>query len=260
MFRKIFISVLLIGLALSAQDLGKLEGKVTDSKTNKPILGASLYLEGTTLGAATIADGKYIITKIPADKYNLKASMLGYKDVVINDIKIESGKTKQLNVELSPNFERYFPRDTEALYRQQLSEEVLAKLEYIKQKNQPKYNDLLREAYFKNSRSPFWHKGNKEQHERQNAILELEIKSESLALEYEEASGAKKESIKKDMKTVLSELFELREKDRKEDVARLEQELMELKESLQIRANKKDEIIKRRVEELLGENKYLEWE
>jgi hypothetical protein len=260
MFKKILITILIFTAAAAAQEFGKLEGKVTDSKTNSPVLGANLYLEGTSLGAATIGGGKYLIKNIPPDKYNLKVSMLGYRDVVIRDIKIESGKTVNMDVELNSNTWTTFSGDTETLYRQQLNKELLEKLEQIKQKNQNKYQTLLREAYFKNSRFPHWERRNKEQFERQQKILDLEIQSESLALDYKDTDGNKKQSVKKELQKVLSELFELREKDRKEDVARLEKELQELKESLQIRANKKNEIIERRIEDLLGENKYLDWD
>lgn len=260
MLKKFFVTAMIFTVMITAQELGALEGKVTDSKTNKPILGANLHLEGTTLGAATIGEGKYIIKKIPPDTYNLKVSMLGYRDVMIRDIKVEGGKTAKMDVELNSNAWTAFSSDTELLYKQQLNKELLEKLEQIKQKNQSKYQTLLKEAYFKNNRFPYWERRNKEQFERQQKILELEIQSESLALDYKDSKENKKQSIKKELQEVLNDLFELREKDRKEDVARLEKELQELKESLQIRANKKNEIIERRIEELLGENKYLEWD
>ena len=48
---------------LHAQVYGELSGNVTD-ETGQPILGASVFLEGTEKGAQTDFDGNYRITNI----------------------------------------------------------------------------------------------------------------------------------------------------------------------------------------------------
>ena len=57
---------------------GKIVGTVKDAQTGEPLIGASVVIEGTTLGAATNIDGYYVILNIPPGKYSLVASAVGY--------------------------------------------------------------------------------------------------------------------------------------------------------------------------------------
>ncbi|OVE78770.1 hypothetical protein BVY01_04505 [bacterium I07] len=54
------------------------KGKVTDSKTGKPIPDVNVYLSGTTYGSATDKDGRYIIEFILPGTHILVASHIGY--------------------------------------------------------------------------------------------------------------------------------------------------------------------------------------
>ncbi len=76
-----------------------LRGVVLDKKTQKPIIGASVLVKGTTVGAVTDLDGKFLISNVPGDKkYTVTVSSIGYtpQDIIID------GKT-ELNVSLAEN-------------------------------------------------------------------------------------------------------------------------------------------------------------
>ncbi len=45
-----------------------------------PVPSANLYLEGTTIGASSNENGKYVLTNVPAGKYKLKVTALGYRN------------------------------------------------------------------------------------------------------------------------------------------------------------------------------------
>lgn len=62
----------------SAQETGTVFGKVVDSATSEELIGANIFLEGTTIGAASDLNGNFIIKNIPSGKYTLTASMIGY--------------------------------------------------------------------------------------------------------------------------------------------------------------------------------------
>ena len=51
----------------------------------------------------------------------------------------------------------------------------------------------------------------------------------------------------------------MREAQKQEEVKQLEKRLQDLKESLQMRKQNKEEIVNRRIQELLGNSKYLRW-
>lgn len=68
----------LVPLAATAQT-GAVRGTVTDAETGALLPGVNVALEGTTLGTATDQDGTYALTAIPAGRYTLVASSLGFK-------------------------------------------------------------------------------------------------------------------------------------------------------------------------------------
>ncbi len=67
-------------------------GKVTD-EIEEPIAGASVFLEGTALGAQTDFDGTYEILGVPPGSYNLIASYLGYQPLTKYNIIVRSKGT-----------------------------------------------------------------------------------------------------------------------------------------------------------------------
>lgn len=141
-----------------------------------------------------------------------------------------------------------------------VKEDLKKELKQIKNFNKNRYFDLLRQSQFKNLAFPFIGKRDKEVQDRENKIFELEVKTEALASKYNTVNKNEKEKIKNELKQQLSDLFVQKEEVRKQEVAQLEQELKELKQSLQVRMQNKNEIINRRMQELLNEDEYLDWE
>ena len=55
--------LIIANAVLHAAGNGTIEGVVTEKGTNKPIIGASVLIVGTTRGAITDFDGRYIIKR-----------------------------------------------------------------------------------------------------------------------------------------------------------------------------------------------------
>ena len=82
LFRKPFLSLLfiLINTLLFAQEKYTIRGSISDVINGETVLGASVYLKGTTIGTTTNEYGFYSITA-PKGTYTLIVSYLGYKEI-----------------------------------------------------------------------------------------------------------------------------------------------------------------------------------
>jgi hypothetical protein len=79
----LLIGALLTFSCLFAQPVaGTLSGVVTDSAGNKPLAGASVFLNSTSIGTITHADGSFALKGIPRGKYQLVISAIGYSTFV----------------------------------------------------------------------------------------------------------------------------------------------------------------------------------
>ncbi|MBE9584089.1 TonB-dependent receptor [Mucilaginibacter sp. JRF] len=86
-------------VVLYRQVYGKLNGIVTDEH-GTPVPGANVRAKGTTIGAATKADGSYSL-QLPEGTYTLEASFIGYQTSTINNVEIKGDKTTSLNFTLT---------------------------------------------------------------------------------------------------------------------------------------------------------------
>lgn len=70
----------LAGLPALAQNL-RVQGSVTDTQ-GEPLVGAMVYVQGTSNGAMTGTDGRYTLTGVPA-KGTLVVNMMGYEELSV---------------------------------------------------------------------------------------------------------------------------------------------------------------------------------
>lgn len=70
----------LAGLPALAQNL-RVQGSVTDTQ-GEPLVGAMVYVQGTSNGSMTGADGRYTLTGVPA-KGTLVVNMMGYEELSV---------------------------------------------------------------------------------------------------------------------------------------------------------------------------------
>ncbi len=84
-----------------AQNVGRIAGVVTDAATGDPLPGVNVTVVGTPLGAATDIEGQYYILNVPPGRYAVRASMIGYQPVVVEDVVVHADRTTQVNFSLS---------------------------------------------------------------------------------------------------------------------------------------------------------------
>ncbi len=89
-------------LAIAASSLagttGKIAGTVTDAKTGEKLVGVSVSIEGTTLGAATDIDGRYFIINVQPGTYTVKASAIGYTPIVESNVVVHADLTTEIDL------------------------------------------------------------------------------------------------------------------------------------------------------------------
>ncbi len=96
----IFLFLFSIGNFLSAATTGKISGKVTDADTGEPLPGINVFIEGTSMGAATDIDGKFVINNIPPGTYSVIASGVGFQRKEFQNLKVSVDFTTQLNFQM----------------------------------------------------------------------------------------------------------------------------------------------------------------
>lgn len=90
-------------IALNAQKTGVLTGSVRDKQTQEALVGATVRVEGTELGAVSDVDGNFKVGNIPPRSYNITVGYLGYAAQTRYNVVVTTGNANQLNFELLPD-------------------------------------------------------------------------------------------------------------------------------------------------------------
>nr|WP_299422368.1 TonB-dependent receptor [uncultured Emticicia sp.] len=94
-FRIFFLTFFLFSIISFAQT-GFVRGTIKDASTNEDIIGATVKIDGTTLGAATDINGFFSISNVPVGKKKVVISYVSYKTKEIN-IDVEAHKVTEIN-------------------------------------------------------------------------------------------------------------------------------------------------------------------
>ncbi len=84
-----------------ASSYGKIAGKVFDQLTGEGLPFANVFIDGTTMGAASDLDGNFTILNIPPGVYSVTASIVGYQKKTITDVRVNVDFTTRLEFSLS---------------------------------------------------------------------------------------------------------------------------------------------------------------
>ena len=79
-----------------------IRGTVVDKDSKQPLTGATIIALETNpvIGSISNELGKFKLAEVPLGRYTIKASYLGYEDVVLSNIVLTSGKEIVLNLEM----------------------------------------------------------------------------------------------------------------------------------------------------------------
>ena len=107
MLKKLFIlpSIVIAILLISGKtnliaQTGVIQGKVVDQESGEALSRASILIEGTKFGAYSDVKGSFRITKVPAGKYSVRVTYIGYQTKKIENVVVTADKSTKLDVSL----------------------------------------------------------------------------------------------------------------------------------------------------------------
>ncbi|WP_299822514.1 TonB-dependent receptor [uncultured Pontibacter sp.] len=95
------LTIIATAVAAFAQQ-GTLKGKVTDKTTGEGIIGAVVFIKGTSKGTTTDFEGNYTLP-LEAGTHTLSATFLAYKPFENAGVQVNPGQTTTLNIQLEEN-------------------------------------------------------------------------------------------------------------------------------------------------------------
>jgi len=72
---------------------GSVSGTVIDTETNLPLISATIYLSGTTVGTTTNTEGLFVLNNVPAGIFELVVRYVGYEQLIL-PFEIETGVSR----------------------------------------------------------------------------------------------------------------------------------------------------------------------
>ncbi|HTY37665.1 MAG TPA: TonB-dependent receptor [Bacteroidota bacterium] len=79
---------------------GEIRGTVSEAGRSEVLIGANVFIVGTSLGASTNLEGLFVIKQVPPGTYTVRARYVGYKELA-RDVKVVAGETATLDFGLA---------------------------------------------------------------------------------------------------------------------------------------------------------------
>jgi outer membrane receptor protein involved in Fe transport len=95
------LTVLLVPVLAFAGTVGKIAGRVYDADTGEPLIGANVEIVGTMRGAVVGDDGLFYVVNLDPSTYSVRASMIGYGPMVVDDVIVMADLTSELQFALT---------------------------------------------------------------------------------------------------------------------------------------------------------------
>jgi len=100
MIRRLLCFLLLLPAAGLALAQGSITGTVRDAVNGEGLIGVNIIVVGTSSGAATDLDGRYVIPGLRAGEYAVKVSYIGFSTKLFTGIAVQDGQETRLDVDL----------------------------------------------------------------------------------------------------------------------------------------------------------------
>jgi len=95
-----FILIIFFSFPLLSGTFGTISGKVYDTKSDEILVGANILIQNTEIGNTSDRSGRFLLTHLPAGKYNIEVNYIGYKKYVLKDVIVQSDHRTDISVPL----------------------------------------------------------------------------------------------------------------------------------------------------------------
>lgn len=79
----LLLTFFLVGVGVVTAQTKKVTGNVISSEDNLPVIGATILVQGTTVGTITDYDGNFVLSSVPESAQKLEISYIGMKPQTI---------------------------------------------------------------------------------------------------------------------------------------------------------------------------------
>ena len=79
---------------------GNIRGHIEDAESGEPLPGVNVVVVGTEMGAASDANGDFVIINVEPGTYQVQASMIGYQEVTKTDVLVTIDQIARVNFSL----------------------------------------------------------------------------------------------------------------------------------------------------------------
>ncbi len=106
LLQALFAGMVVLAPVMLLAQTATLRGTVTDAESKEKLPGASVVVTAPGLsptGAAADASGNFEVPNLPAGIYTVSVSFIGYEKKVIQNVGLEAGEIRTLNLEIVPS-------------------------------------------------------------------------------------------------------------------------------------------------------------
>ncbi|MFZ4708037.1 MAG: carboxypeptidase-like regulatory domain-containing protein, partial [Bacteroidales bacterium] len=102
----LIISIFITQITFAQNNRQNIRGVVTDKLSQTTLPGATVQIinKAATKGTVTDANGNYVLPDMAPDRYEIKVSYIGYKDVFASNVVVTSGKEVVLDIAMEENY------------------------------------------------------------------------------------------------------------------------------------------------------------
>jgi len=98
--------MMISAISFAQNNKQNIRGVVIDKLSQTPIIGATIVVQNSTKQTQTDNSGNYLFSDMAPDRYEIKVSFSGYKEVIISNVIVTSGKEVILDITMEDEFNK----------------------------------------------------------------------------------------------------------------------------------------------------------